>query len=94
MQILITGAAGSVGKQLSKYLYEVGHQIIPVDIVQHDKVICADLRDEANIFSLIQTYSPDLVLHLASIKDLHFCEQNKALSRATNYAITKTLTQA
>jgi nucleoside-diphosphate-sugar epimerase len=51
--ILITGATGQIGKKLSEYLSEIGHQIIPVALVQRDGVISADLRDEATVFLLV-----------------------------------------
>lgn len=94
MRILITGAAGIVGKNLSVYLREVGHQIIAVDIMPLDGIICADLRNETTAFQLIKKYIPDLILHLASIKNLNFCENNKDATRITNYGITETLTRA
>ena len=39
MQILVTGAAGAIGKNLTEYLCEVGHQVIPVDLVQYEGAI-------------------------------------------------------
>lgn len=94
MRILVTGAAGMIGKKLSRCLCESSHQVIPIDIVQHDEAIfSADLRDRTTVFQLIKIYMPDLILHLASNKDLYFCEKNKAVSRATNYGITKVLAQ-
>jgi dTDP-4-dehydrorhamnose reductase len=93
-RILITGATGSIGKKLSEYLSETGHQIIPVALVQRDGIISADLRDEATVFSLIKEYAPDLILHLAAITNLRFCEQNKEIAHATNYGITEVLTRA
>jgi dTDP-4-dehydrorhamnose reductase len=83
-----------IGKKLSEYLCETGHQIIPVDIVQCDGVISADLRDEATVFCLVKEYAPNLILHLAAIKNLRFCEQNKQTARAANYGITEILTRA
>jgi dTDP-4-dehydrorhamnose reductase len=94
MRILITGAAGVIGKKLSEYLCETGHQIIPVDIVPCNRVISADLRDEAIVFCLVKEYAPNLILHLAALKNLRFCEQNKEIARATNYGITEILTRA
>ncbi|WP_133511729.1 SDR family oxidoreductase [Candidatus Thiosymbion oneisti] len=94
MRILITGAAGVIGKKLTKYLCETSHRIIPVDVVQRDGVISADLRDEATVYRLVKEYVPDLILHLAAIKNLRFCEQNKEAARATNYGITEILTRA
>ena len=93
MRILITGAAGMLGKQFSKSLCEAGHQIIPVDIVQHNGIVVADLRDKTTVFQLTKTYVPNLILHLASNKDLCFCEKNKEISRVINYEVTKTLTE-
>jgi len=94
MRILITGAAGVIGKKLSEYLCETSHRIIPVDVVRRDGVISADLRDEATVFRLVKEYAPNLILHLAAIKDLGFCEQNREAAHATNYGITEILTGA
>ena len=74
--ILVTGAAGAIGKKLSEYLCETGHQIIAVALVQREGIISADLRDEATVFRLVKEYAPDLILHLAAITNLRFCEQN------------------
>lgn len=92
--ILITGAAGAIGKKLSEYLSETGHQIIPVALVQRKGVISADLRDEATVFRLVKEYAPDLILHLAAITNLRFCEQHKETAHATNYGITEIITRA
>jgi dTDP-4-dehydrorhamnose reductase len=93
MRILVTGATGAIGKKLSEYLCETGYQIIPVALVQRDGVISADLRDEATVFRLVKEYAPELILHLAAITNLRFCEQNKETAHATNYGITEILTR-
>lgn len=92
MRILITGAGGAIGRKLSHYLCETGHQIIPV--VRHDGDIFGDLREEATVFRLIKAYAPDLIVHLAALTNLRICEQDKAASRATNVGITEILTRA
>lgn len=92
LQILITGAAGMVGKYLTQCLRAVGCQVIPVDLVLDEGIILADLRDKACVCHLIKTHSPDLILHLAALTKLNFCEQHKTASHATNYGITKVLT--
>lgn len=92
MRILITGAGGAIGKKLCQYLCEIGHEIIPV--VRRDGAICADLRDEATVFRLVKAYAPDVIVHLAALTNLRFCEQHKEASRATNVGITEILTRA
>lgn len=92
MRILVTGAGGAIGTPLSEYLCEIGHEIIPV--VRHGGTISVDLRDEATVFRLVEEYTPDLIVHLAAITNLRFCEQNKETARATNYGVTEILTKA
>ncbi|XCN72163.1 MAG: SDR family oxidoreductase [Candidatus Electrothrix aestuarii] len=93
-KVLITGAAGQVGRKLTEYLGETGCQIIPVAHVPRDGVISADLRNEATVFRLVKKYAPDIIIHLAAITNLHFCEQNKETAHATNYGITEVITRA
>ena len=91
MNIIITGAAGKVGKSLGYYLSAAGHEIVAVDIVRQDGMVAADLQDEAVVFELVRTHAPDVILHLAALTNLELCEQNKAASHATNYAMTEVL---
>lgn len=93
MHILLTGAAGKVGRNLAKYLDASGYQVIAVDIVQHDEILAIDLRDEAAVFKLLKDCAPDLIVHLAAITNLQFCEENKTVSREINYGITAVLTK-
>ncbi|WP_066115626.1 SDR family oxidoreductase [Geminocystis sp. NIES-3709] len=93
MKILVTGAAGSVGQIITNHLCKAGHQMIPVDFIEPEKIIFADLRDEKVVFQLFDQYNPDLVIHLAAIKNIQFCEQNKELSHITNFGVTKLITE-
>ncbi len=94
MKILLTGAAGMIGRNLCEYLCNTGHKIIPVDVVPCDGVIFTDLTDDASVFNLVKDYAPDLILHLAAMTNIGFCEQNREIARATNYGITEVLTRA
>jgi len=93
MRILITGATGLIGKKITGYLSNIGYEVIPVARSKHEGMIQADLRDEFTAFHIINQQKPDLILHLAAITNIKFCEQNKEASRITNYGITETLTR-
>ncbi|MCL2923563.1 MAG: sugar nucleotide-binding protein [Trichodesmium sp. MAG_R04] len=93
MRILITGGAGLIGKKITSHLGNLGYDIIPVDCVQQKGIISADLRDEASIVPIVNEQKPDLILHLAALKNIRFCEENKEASRITNYGITEILTR-
>ena len=91
MRILITGAAGVIGKALHVYLHNNGHHIIAVDLVDSYDVIRLDLRNKTEVVHFIEKHSPRSIIHLAAIKDLVFCEQHKKMTHNTNYAVTETI---
>ncbi|MEA5581259.1 SDR family oxidoreductase [Nodularia harveyana UHCC-0300] len=93
MRILVTGAAGLIGKKMTSYLSSIGYDVIPVDCVEHKGIVCADLRDESAVFRIFNEQTPDLIIHLAAIKNIKLCEENKEASRATNYGIPEVLTR-
>ena len=39
MRVLVTGAAGMVGRHLIRCLWKVGYQVIPVDLVKGEGII-------------------------------------------------------
>lgn len=90
-RILVTGAAGPVGKCLVRFLAGSGNEIIAVDKNPHGRSIIADLEDERALNRIVEVRNPDLIIHLAAITNLKFCEDNKQTSNATNYGITEKL---
>ena len=89
--MLVTGAAGLIGKHITAHLRAARQQVVAVDVESCDGVICADLRNEATVFRLLKKHTPDLIVHLAAITNLPFCEENKDIAHAVNYGITATL---
>lgn len=75
MKILITGASGKLGTQLTTQLKAQNHQIIGADIVG-DNVEKLDITDYAACQKLMQTISPDIVIHPAAWTDVNGCALN------------------
>ncbi len=75
MKVLITGAAGYIGKQLVHYLVEEGeHEIIAADIrdenpfAEYPSIVYTKLDVRSNeVTNIMQRYTVDVVVHLASI---------------------------
>lgn len=89
---LITGGGGSIGRLLGAYLKAKGYQIISIDRILNEETIQIDLRDKEAVYKMINTYQPDFLIHLAAIKNLLFCENNRILTHETNFGITEKLT--
>ncbi|MGB0526052.1 MAG: SDR family oxidoreductase [Flammeovirgaceae bacterium] len=91
MRILLTGAAGLIGREIHHYFSTKGHHLIPVDVrIQHTG-ICLDLTQARLVRQLVAQHQPDLIIHLAAMKDIKLCETNKRAAHRTNYGITTTL---
>lgn len=94
MKILITGANGYVGTGLMKYLSQGGSELIPTGLIAQGSfspVNSLDLTDFAATNSYLEKIKPDVILHLAGIKDVFMCESDKALSRRVNYEVSKNI---
>lgn len=77
MNFVITGGAGFLGINLTRYLLERGHAVTCVDIAEFDyadckdrvRVIIADIRDKA---ALVQAFAgADIVVHTAAALPLY-----------------------
>lgn len=93
MRILLTGAAGMAGRYIAEQLSASGHVVIPIDVAQAGGIIGADLANESDVSRVIEEHAPDLVLHLAAITSLNYCENNKAASRRSNFETTRALVE-
>lgn len=74
MQILITGAAGFVGTNLTKYLRGQGHEVITTDIKGAE--IEGDITDPGFTLVTLRGYSFDAIIHLAAIANIKFTIEN------------------
>jgi uronate dehydrogenase len=67
MRVVITGAAGHIGRCLMAGLVSAGHDVLGVDVVAAgDDVIVADLASDADVLASLMD-GADAVVHLAAI---------------------------
>jgi len=76
-KILITGASGFVGNNLTRHLLTLGHRVNLLlrdsyanwrvqDIRDHTEIHTADLRDSDTVNRIVKKIGPDWVFHLAA----------------------------
>ena len=95
MKVLITGANGFVGKNLTSLLKQKGYEIISIGFGERCDTVAAspDLTDFQAALTFIKTHSPSIILHLAGLKDVFLCEKNRALSHKLNVIINENMTE-
>ena len=97
-KILITGAAGFIGSQLSYALYKLGHEVVLLDNFSYgkednlifedkiftDEILRKDILDKEYIDNLIKESNFDYIYHIAAITPLPDCQLNPSLAIETN----------
>lgn len=101
MRILVTGAAGMLGSALVPALAEAGHEVQPTDIdlaqprpwahVAKDIATMTrlDVRARDEIASVVATFRPELIVHLAAETDVEICDARPDHAWETNAVGTK-----
>jgi GDP-L-fucose synthase len=91
--ILITGASGMLGKEVSRYI--ISSEVFdPSQLLLPDRTIL-NLEDSQSCFKYFQTYKPEIVIHLAAkVMGLQGNLELQADSLLVNSAINSNLFQA
>lgn len=95
MKILVTGFTGYLGHMVHAY-FSAKHQVFGAShdcVTQGDNYSC-DLRDKNQVEALLRAVRADVVIHTAGIKDIQFCEKNKAEAFAVNSLATENIAKA
>ncbi len=87
-KILITGAKGFVGVHLTKHLVQCGYDVFAIDFQY------GDLRDEGVAENLINSYAPNIVIHLAAQVGIYFNEQDCVNAINSNTLMTLRVAKA
>jgi FlaA1/EpsC-like NDP-sugar epimerase len=110
LRILITGAGGSLGRLMAAQLVSARDvRLVLLDHHDHSlfalqreladrggqcRFVLADVRETERIGRLLRAERPDLVLHLAAYKHVHFGEQFPEETVAVNVLATRALMRA
>jgi dTDP-4-dehydrorhamnose reductase len=98
-KILITGANGMLGSKLAISFSELDYS---VSVVDRENSIFADTLDsylvdltsESDTQHLMESVSPDIMIHCAGLVNVDHCEKNPELAYETNVAATQYLAKA
>lgn len=87
-KVLITGGAGFIGSALSKHLQDEGHEVFVLDNlsfgrrglagVPDNRFFQVDIRDRAATQRVMDDTRPNIVLHLAAVHFIPYCNQHPA----------------
>jgi UDP-glucose 4-epimerase len=86
MKILVTGGAGFIGSAIVPKLQEESHEVFVYDNlsfgnrefinVADDHFFLGDIRDAAAVSSAFQTVNPEIIIHLAAIHFIPYCNEH------------------
>jgi len=91
-RVLITGAGGMLGSAVYKAVISKYGKCLATDIDLNEPWLTQlDVRDIRQVEKIFAEYKPTIVLHLAALTDLEYCELNQENSWKTNALGTENL---
>ena len=88
MKIIVTGGTGFLGKQVMTQLIKRNHEVFNYDIVEG-----CDILNKTQIESVIQSFQPTTMIHLAACSDLNIYRDKPEISYRINVIGTRNLLQ-
>ena len=77
MKILLTGHKGQLGRTLLPLL-EATHTVLGIDLPEHD------ISDHAQLYALVQDFSPDLIINVAAMTNVDGCTHDPQAAYRAN----------
>lgn len=91
-KILVTGCGGMLGSSIYPYLASKGYDLLATDIDLNDNWLKhLDVRDLKEAREVATKFKPDIILHLAALTSLEYCESNLKEAYETNFLGTKNM---
>lgn len=82
-KILVTGGEGTMGNYVANVFNKSGVFLASKNIL--------DVTKKKQVIHVISDYKPDLIIHLASITDVDFCETHQTLAEQVNFGGTRNI---
>jgi dTDP-4-dehydrorhamnose reductase len=83
-KVLITGCGGMLGEAVY-HLFNEKTKVLATDInVNEDWLSYLDVRDKDAVGGTVKDYNPDVIIHLAALTDMEFCEKEVINAYKTN----------
>jgi len=104
MKTLITGGAGFIGSAIVPVLKNEGYDIYVLDNlsfgnrayidIPDSKFFLADIRDEYKVEAIVKELEPEIVIHLAAIHFIPYCNEHPFEAADTNIRGTMNVLKA
>jgi len=96
--VLITGAGGFIGRNLTKELLDKDYLVIGIDnfstgeeknigeFLKNKNFVFSkiDIRDKDDLFTLFKTYNPEIIFHLAALPQVQYSIENPIETNEVN----------
>lgn len=95
-RILLTGAAGFVGRHLAAHLAHrfPTARVLSTGDAAADGIACLDVTDASSVRILLEEFRPDSVVHLAAVAAVPQATQDAGRAWRVNFRSTRTLASA
>lgn len=91
-KVFVTGCGGMLGSSVYKVLKEKNYEVLATDIDLNEKWLSyLDVRDFEKAEKIAKEFKPDVIIHLAALTSLEYCEENPEEAYKTNFLGTKNI---